>query len=150
MLKKHQDPKSRPRTVMPLLDKPFKGMMISLAGRLTRTHVCAVVSSDPIFAASLNSHPRKEVNVLILQCFFLYPLQQYWKSKIEKCGGKVANSVMGTYINMSFLVLVLVRFNVAPSLGTKLGVCTSAGATCLVVSPAERERGGSSKLTEAM
>ncbi|KAL0436304.1 UNVERIFIED_CONTAM: protein ADP-ribosyltransferase PARP3 [Sesamum radiatum] len=43
---------------------------------------------------------------------------QYWKSKIEKHGGKVANSVIG--------------------------------ATCLVVSPVERERGGSSKVAEAM
>ncbi|GLU19202.1 hypothetical protein SLE2022_354640 [Rubroshorea leprosula] len=43
---------------------------------------------------------------------------QYWKSKIEKHGGKVANSILG--------------------------------ATCLVVSPAERDRGGSSKLVEAM
>ncbi|KAL8501172.1 hypothetical protein ACS0TY_020650 [Phlomoides rotata] len=77
LLKKHQNPKSRPHHPMTL----FKGMMISLAGRLTRTH-------------------------------------QYWKSKIEKNGGKVANSVMG--------------------------------ATCLVVSPAERERGGSSKLAEGM
>ncbi|XP_057806212.1 protein ADP-ribosyltransferase PARP3 isoform X2 [Salvia miltiorrhiza] len=77
LLKKHHDPESRPRTTASFLERPFKGMMISLAGRLTRTH-----------------------------------------SKIEKAGGKVANSVMG--------------------------------ATCLVVSPAERERGGSSKLTEAM
>ncbi|KAH6773045.1 poly ADP-ribose polymerase 3 [Perilla frutescens var. frutescens] len=82
LLKRHQDPKSRPRTtVLPLTDKPLKGMLISLAGRLTRTH-------------------------------------QYWKSKIEKFGGKISNSVMGAY--------------------------------CLVVSPAERERGGSSKLTEAL
>ncbi|KAL5763768.1 hypothetical protein ACOSQ2_016362 [Xanthoceras sorbifolium] len=43
---------------------------------------------------------------------------QYWRSTIEKHGGKVANSVIG--------------------------------ATCLVASPAERERGGSSKLVEAM
>ncbi|KAL6506461.1 Poly [ADP-ribose] polymerase 3 [Orobanche gracilis] len=62
-------------------DQPFKGIMISLSGRLNRTH-------------------------------------QYWKSEIEKHGGKIANSVIG--------------------------------ASCLVVSPAERERGGSSKLTEAM
>ncbi|XP_052171159.1 protein ADP-ribosyltransferase PARP3 [Diospyros lotus] len=61
-------------------DKPFAGMMISLSGRLTRTH-------------------------------------QYWKSKIEKNGGKASNSVVGV--------------------------------TCLVVSPAERERGGSSKVAEA-
>ncbi|EPS73841.1 hypothetical protein M569_00904, partial [Genlisea aurea] len=63
-------------------EKPFKGMVISLAGRLSRTH-------------------------------------QYWKTKIEKHGGKVANHVIG-------------------------------GVNCLVVSPAERERGGSSKLVEAM
>ncbi|KAG6436404.1 hypothetical protein SASPL_101302 [Salvia splendens] len=80
LLKKHQDPKSRPRAVLQS-EKPLKGRMICLAGRLTRTH-------------------------------------QYWKSKIEKAGGKVANSVMGV--------------------------------SCLVVSPAERECGGSSKLTEAM
>lgn len=45
MLRKHQDPKARPRKVLSSTDKPFKGMMISLAGRLTRTHVCIVVSS---------------------------------------------------------------------------------------------------------
>ncbi|KAK2370859.1 protein ADP-ribosyltransferase PARP3 [Trifolium repens] len=43
---------------------------------------------------------------------------QYWKTTIEKHGGKVANSIIG--------------------------------ATCLVASPAERERGGTSKLAEAM
>ncbi|WRX33546.1 BRCT domain - like 10 [Theobroma cacao] len=43
---------------------------------------------------------------------------QYWKSKIEKHGGKVSSSVIGV--------------------------------TCLVASPAERDRGGSSKLIEAM
>ncbi|PIN25417.1 NAD(+) ADP-ribosyltransferase, partial [Handroanthus impetiginosus] len=69
-------PKGQPST-----DKLFRGLVISLAGRLTRTH-------------------------------------QHWKSKIEKHGGKVANSVIG--------------------------------ATCLVVSPAEREGGGSSKLAEAL
>ncbi|KAI3450704.1 hypothetical protein Pfo_007369 [Paulownia fortunei] len=81
LLREHQGVKARPSTVLSSTDRPFKGMVISLAGRLTRTH-------------------------------------QYWKSKIEKHGGKVANSVIG--------------------------------ATCLVVSPAERERGGSSKLAEAM
>ncbi|XWS52871.1 hypothetical protein CRYUN_Cryun11dG0109600 [Craigia yunnanensis] len=44
--------------------------------------------------------------------------QQYWKSKIEKHGGKVSSSVIGV--------------------------------TCLVASPAERERGDSSKLIEAL
>ncbi|CAF1774026.1 unnamed protein product [Brassica napus] len=80
LIKKHQDPKTRPKRELSS-DKPFAGMMISLMGRLTRTH-------------------------------------QYWKNKIEKHGGKVSNSVKGV--------------------------------TCLVVSPAERERGGSSKLVEAM
>ncbi|XP_040863053.1 protein ADP-ribosyltransferase PARP3 isoform X4 [Glycine max] len=42
----------------------------------------------------------------------------YWKTTIEKHGGKVANSIIGS--------------------------------TCLVASPAERERGGTSKLAEAM
>ncbi|CAA0810685.1 Poly [Striga hermonthica] len=79
-LLERQDVKSRPAREL-ATDKPFKGMMISLAGRLNRTH-------------------------------------QYWKSKIEKHGGKVSNSIIG--------------------------------ASCLVVSPAERERGGSSKLAEAM
>lgn len=69
-----------PRVLLPL-DKPFTGIMISLSGRLTKTH-------------------------------------QYWKEQIEKHGGKVSNSVIG--------------------------------ATCLVVSPAERERGGPSKVAEAM
>ncbi|GFQ06085.1 poly [ADP-ribose] polymerase 3 [Phtheirospermum japonicum] len=81
LLKEHQDVKSRPSGPSASTDKPFKGMMISLAGRLSRTH-------------------------------------QYWKNKIEKHGGKVVNSIIG--------------------------------ANCLVVSPAERERGGSSKLAEAM
>ncbi|XVE79270.1 hypothetical protein DITRI_Ditri14bG0044300 [Diplodiscus trichospermus] len=43
---------------------------------------------------------------------------QYWKSKIEKHGGKVSSSAIGV--------------------------------NCLVASPAERERGGSSKLIEAL
>ncbi|KAL9171429.1 hypothetical protein ABFS82_04G208100 [Erythranthe guttata] len=81
LLREHQDVKSRPSRKSTVTDKPFKGMMISLAGRLTRTH-------------------------------------QYWKTKIEKHGGKVASSIIGV--------------------------------TCLVVSPAERERGGSSKVVEAM
>ncbi|KAG9140059.1 hypothetical protein Leryth_010567 [Lithospermum erythrorhizon] len=81
LIKQHQDPKRRPSRELASKDKPFAGMVISLAGRLTRTH-------------------------------------QYWKSKIEKHGGKVANSVIGV--------------------------------SCLVVSPVERERGGSSKLTEAV
>ncbi|KAK3016483.1 hypothetical protein RJ639_005445 [Escallonia herrerae] len=86
LLKTHQDPKKRPRkdkkdqgsSDKP---KPFARMMISLSGRLSRTH-------------------------------------QYWKSQIEKHGGKVSNSVIGV--------------------------------TCLVSSPADRERGGSSKLAEAI
>lgn len=95
MLKKHQDPKSRPRRGVPLTDKPFTGMMISLAGRLTRTHVCALVAFDSIFdilLVSLNFLLRKEV------CLLFVGVQQYWKSKIDKNGGKVANSVMGEYI----------------------------------------------------
>ncbi|KAL1188616.1 Protein ADP-ribosyltransferase PARP3 [Cardamine amara subsp. amara] len=81
LIKKHQDPKSRPKRELTSADKPFTGMMISLMGRLTRTH-------------------------------------QYWKKKIERHGGKVSNTVQGV--------------------------------TCLVVSAAERERGGSSKMVEAM
>ncbi|TKY67074.1 Poly of ADP-ribose polymerase 3 [Spatholobus suberectus] len=81
LLKKYQDPSHRPHRDLGLAEKPFTGMMISLMGRLTRTH-------------------------------------HYWKSTIEKHGGKVANSIIG--------------------------------ATCLVASPAERERGGTSKLAEAV
>ncbi|KAK7257623.1 hypothetical protein RIF29_31720 [Crotalaria pallida] len=82
LLKKYQDPSTRPKMNVGLLaDKPFTGMMISLMGRLTRTH-------------------------------------HYWKRTIEKHGGMVANSIIG--------------------------------ATCLVASPAERDRGGTSKLAEAM
>ncbi|XAR60124.1 NAD(+) ADP-ribosyltransferase [Bertholletia excelsa] len=73
--------KQTPKREVGDAEKPFAGMMISLSGRLTRTH-------------------------------------QYWKTKIEKSGGKVSNSVHGV--------------------------------TCLVVSPAERERGGSSKVAEAV
>ncbi|KAK7263390.1 hypothetical protein RJT34_30979 [Clitoria ternatea] len=81
LLKKYQDPSHRPQMDLVSAEKPFIGMMISLMGRLNRTH-------------------------------------HYWKTTIEKHGGKVANSIIG--------------------------------ATCLVASPAERERGGTSKLAEAM
>ncbi|POO01272.1 Poly [ADP-ribose] polymerase [Trema orientale] len=81
LLKKYQDPSSRPRKDLRATDKPFTGMTLSLMGRLSRTH-------------------------------------QYWRKEIEKHGGKVANSVIG--------------------------------ATCLVASSAERERGGTSKLAEAI
>ncbi|XP_075500216.1 protein ADP-ribosyltransferase PARP3 isoform X2 [Primulina tabacum] len=80
LLRRHRDLKTRPLRELPA-DKPFKGLMVSLSGRLTRTH-------------------------------------QYWKSKIEKHGGKVVNSI--------------------------------AGATCVVVTPSERDRGGSSKLADAI
>ncbi|PWA56584.1 poly [Artemisia annua] len=81
LLLKHQDPKKRPKRELKPSDKPFTGMVISLSGRLSRTH-------------------------------------QDWKSRIEKYGGKVANHVIGV--------------------------------TCLVVPPTERDRGGSSKVTEAL
>ncbi|KAI5666665.1 hypothetical protein M9H77_16518 [Catharanthus roseus] len=81
LIKRHQDPKDRPKRELTLEDKPFTGITISLSGRLSRTH-------------------------------------QYWKSEIQKHGGIVSNSIIG--------------------------------ATCLVVSPAERERGGSSKVAEAV
>ncbi|CAJ2654664.1 protein ADP-ribosyltransferase PARP3 [Trifolium pratense] len=81
LLKKYQDQSKRPQRDLGLAIKPFTGMMISLMGRLNRTH-------------------------------------GYWKTTIEKHGGRVVNSIIG--------------------------------ATCLVASPAERERGGTSKLAEAM
>ncbi|XP_074289208.1 protein ADP-ribosyltransferase PARP3 [Silene latifolia] len=81
LLKKYQDPSQRHQKEIPPAQKPFNGMVISLSGRLTRTH-------------------------------------QYWRQEIEKHGGKVSN--------------------------------TAIGVTCLVVSPMERERGGSSKVTEAL
>ncbi|XP_060169821.1 protein ADP-ribosyltransferase PARP3-like isoform X1 [Lycium barbarum] len=82
LLEKHRDPRGRPKPhIQAATDKPFVGMVISLSGRLSRTH-------------------------------------QYWKTKIEKNGGKVANSVIGV--------------------------------SCLVVSPSERDRGGSSKVAEAV
>ncbi|KAJ6817198.1 poly [ADP-ribose] polymerase 3-like [Iris pallida] len=78
---KNRESRPYPQRELIPLDKPLAGMMISLSGRLTRTH-------------------------------------QEWKKEIEKHGGLVSNTV--------------------------------SGVTCLVVSPAERERGGSSKLVEAM
>ncbi|KAK9122771.1 hypothetical protein Sjap_012373 [Stephania japonica] len=81
LINKYQDPSNRPHRMLSPPEKPFSRMMISLSGRLSRTH-------------------------------------QYWTTEIQKHGGKVANSVHGV--------------------------------TCLVVSPAERERGGSSKVVEAM
>ncbi|KAK9999574.1 hypothetical protein SO802_019177 [Lithocarpus litseifolius] len=82
LLKKYQDPSRRPHRDLVTTDKPFTGMMISLMGRLSQTHVC-------------------------------------WHT---------------------ILLQLLVE----------LIVTTFAGATCLVVSPAERKRGGTSKLVEAM
>ncbi|KAF8029409.1 hypothetical protein BT93_E1959 [Corymbia citriodora subsp. variegata] len=81
LLKKYQDPTRRPRKDPGIVDKPLRGMVISLSGRLSRTH-------------------------------------QYWKTKIERHGGKASNSVIGV--------------------------------ACLVVSPAERENGGSAKVAEAV
>ncbi|XP_010326979.1 protein ADP-ribosyltransferase PARP3-like isoform X2 [Solanum lycopersicum] len=82
LIKKRGNPnKSRPRKEISSPKKPFDGMVVSLAGRLTRKH-------------------------------------QYWKSKIEKFGGEVNNSI--------------------------------TGVACVVVSPAERDRGGSSKVAEAL
>ncbi|KAL6196158.1 hypothetical protein ACLB2K_031773 [Fragaria x ananassa] len=81
LLKKYQDPSRRPKRDLSTPDKPFTGMLISLMGRLTRSH-------------------------------------QYWRQEVDKHGGKVTNHVIGV--------------------------------TCLIVSPAERERGGTNKLAEAM
>ncbi|XP_030522670.2 protein ADP-ribosyltransferase PARP3 [Rhodamnia argentea] len=81
LLKKYQDPSRRPRKDPGIANKPLGGMVISLSGRLSRTH-------------------------------------QQWRIEIERHGGRVSNSVIGV--------------------------------TCLVVSPAERERGGSIKVAEAM
>ncbi|KAL6202509.1 hypothetical protein ACLB2K_026217 [Fragaria x ananassa] len=81
LLKKYRDPSRRPKRDLSTPDKPFTGMLISLMGRLTRSH-------------------------------------QYWRQEVDKHGGKVANHVIGV--------------------------------TCLIVSPAERERGGTNKLAEAM
>ncbi|MQL76103.1 hypothetical protein Taro_008479 [Colocasia esculenta] len=79
-VKKREQPGYPHRELTPL-DKPFTGMMISLSGRLSRTH-------------------------------------HVWREEVEKHGGKVSNTI--------------------------------PGVTCLVVSSAERERGGSSKVVEAM
>uniref|UniRef100_A0A6L2JKK0 Poly [ADP-ribose] polymerase 3 n=1 Tax=Tanacetum cinerariifolium TaxID=118510 RepID=A0A6L2JKK0_TANCI len=42
LLLKHQDPKGRPKRDLKPTDKPFAGMVISLSGRLSRTHKQAV------------------------------------------------------------------------------------------------------------
>ncbi|XP_038681115.1 protein ADP-ribosyltransferase PARP3 isoform X1 [Tripterygium wilfordii] len=81
LVKKYQDPSRRPAGESATPAKPFTGMVISLSGRLSRTH-------------------------------------QYWRTQIEKHGGKFSSSVNGV--------------------------------TCLVTSPAERDRGGSIKLAEAL
>jgi len=74
-------------------------------------------------------------------------IQQYWRREIEKHGGKVANTAIG------ISEIILSDHNSLPlfltnSLHTRRVVV--AGVTCLVVSPMERERGGSSKVTEAV
>lgn len=65
------------------MDKPFVGMMISLSGRLSRTHVCNMLFGESDYHVGIVSKN--------------YSLQQYWKTKIEKNGGKVANSVIGNW-----------------------------------------------------
>ncbi|KAG8371172.1 hypothetical protein BUALT_Bualt13G0059400 [Buddleja alternifolia] len=64
---------------------------------------------------STDKHPFEGMTISLVGR--LTRTHQYWKSEIEKHGGKVADSVIG--------------------------------ATCVVVSPAERDRAGSSKLAEA-
>lgn len=50
MIKKYGDPSRRPKKEVGSPDKPFTGMMISLMGRLTRTHVCShFIDLDPSF-----------------------------------------------------------------------------------------------------
>lgn len=75
-------------------------------------------------------------------------MQQYWKSTIEKHGGKVENHVIGNVLDSVYTPSVLCH------LVDLCWICLSnllaAGVTCLVVSPTERERGGSSKVVEAV
>ncbi|KAL1361409.1 hypothetical protein HN51_009800 [Arachis hypogaea] len=76
----------------------------------------AVPASRP--RRDLGSADKPFIGMTISLMGRLSRTHHYWKTNIEKHGGKVAHSIIG--------------------------------ATCLVVSPAERERGGTSKLTEAM
>lgn len=66
-------------------------MVVSLAGRLTRKHVCT---------------RELQMNLASFLCMFmllLYCAQQYWKSKIEKFGGEVNNSITGN-VRCNFLM----------------------------------------------
>lgn len=62
LLKKYQDPSQRPHRDLGLAEKPFTGMMISLMGRLTRTHVCTTL----IVVAFIPS-----INWILTFCFLL-------------------------------------------------------------------------------
>ncbi|KAI7982974.1 Protein ADP-ribosyltransferase PARP3 [Camellia lanceoleosa] len=76
------------------------------------------VQKSPVSDRDSGSTYKPFVGMVIALSGRLSQTHQYWKSKIEKHGGKVSNSV--------------------------------SGATCLVVSTTERERGGSSKVAEAV
>lgn len=52
LLKKYQDPSRRPKRDLSTPDKPFTGMLISLMGRLTRSHVWSTVDLQAVFVNS--------------------------------------------------------------------------------------------------
>ncbi|KAM7522518.1 hypothetical protein LguiA_012420 [Lonicera macranthoides] len=133
LLKNHQGPKSRSQRAIISNNKPIEGMTISLSGRLSHTHVCL---TTVLYRTDIAMHVLMMCQAhdsLICGTYNLYvllqyysgnlqasggPAKQYWRSEIDKHGGKVANSVIGV--------------------------------SCLVVSAAETERGGSSKVAEAV
>ncbi|KAL4334008.1 hypothetical protein GQ457_07G035610 [Hibiscus cannabinus] len=92
-------------------DLEFDGNRYSCKGTYSEWSSCVYKTRSPARKQEPSKLPDSALNSPVAD--------QYWKSKIEKHGGKVSNSVI-------------------------------AGVTCLVASPAERERGGSSKLIEAM
>ncbi len=63
------------------------------------------------------------------------------EKKLKNMEGKLSTQSMVIWKSWKFIL---------PTAVVEFIVMTFAGANCLVVSPAERERGGSSKLVEAM
>ncbi|CAN4119488.1 unnamed protein product [Withania somnifera] len=96
LIEKHRKPKSLPKRQLSASDKAFAGS-----------------ASDKAFAGMMIALSGR-----LSRTGRLSRSHQYWKMKIEKNGGEVANSVIG--------------------------------ASCIVVSPSERDRGGSSKVDEAV
>ncbi|KAM7528114.1 hypothetical protein LguiB_031524 [Lonicera macranthoides] len=133
LLKNHQGPKSRSQRAIISNNKPIEGMTISLSGRLSRTHVCL---TTVLYRTDIAMHVLMMCQAhdsLICGTYNLYVLLQYYSGNLQASGGP-AKQYWRSEIHKH---------------GGKVANSV-IGATCLVVSTTETERGGSSKVAEAV